>query len=320
MLRNCSCTILLLPVVLLMQVAVLSSGIIFLLAGTGGIDNAEHLPKLSGVYVALIDTAKYETTAGKEKYHGLPDSHDYSKPKDFFAIFPALYCSGKKNGDKYEADYCSPWGKQLFDLQWLWRVWGVDLVEKNYIASYPTLIFAGVMTAVVAAAVALACGALSFCFYWSMVLAALVSWVSAIGMLLAAAAGHMLTNKLVADISSASSGSVSAQWGDTFARVAWVVGGLAVAAAALWALIAVREHRVRVRTGRSRIAARRDRRGGGDGPSAFRVRGASYKHLSVGKDEMAGLHDHGYASHVDLVGVRARTPSPFEPMRHVNVE
>ncbi|KAK0717522.1 hypothetical protein B0T26DRAFT_675816 [Lasiosphaeria miniovina] len=238
MLRNCSCTILLLPVVLLLQVTVLSSGIIFLLAGTGGIDNAEHLPRLSGVYFAL-------------------------------------------NGDKYEADYCSPWGKQLFDQQWLWRVWGVDLVEKNYITSYPTLIVATENRVLI----------------------------------------KLSTKPGLSHRDAPRRGRrahLDEQAGRRHRqRIVGQPGGLA-AAVALWALIAVREHRVRVRTGRSRMAARRDRRVG-DGPSAFCVRGASYKHLSAGKDEMAGLHDHGYASHVDLVGVRARTPSPFEPMRHVNV-
>lgn len=53
-------------------------------------------------------------------YKGLPDSHDFSKAKDWFAIYASLYCSGRKNGpEKHAADYCSPWpGKQLFDLQW----------------------------------------------------------------------------------------------------------------------------------------------------------------------------------------------------------
>lgn len=49
--------------------------------------------------------------------HGLPDSHDFSKRKDFYAIYPSLYCSGQKDNKVYKADYCSPWGTQ-FDLHW----------------------------------------------------------------------------------------------------------------------------------------------------------------------------------------------------------
>jgi len=72
-----------------------------------------------------IDTNEYKY--GENDPYGLPDSHDFSKRKDFFAIFPSVYCSGtKKPGRKdgygdteftYEADYCSPWGSH-FDLQW----------------------------------------------------------------------------------------------------------------------------------------------------------------------------------------------------------
>jgi hypothetical protein len=132
----------------------------------------------------------------EEAYKGLPDSHDFSKQKDFFALFPALYCSGSKDGDKYEADYCSSWGKQLFDLQRqgyptqqsasgdanisdrLWRVWGVDLIHDNLIASNPTLIYAGLLTTASTTGLSLITGLVSFCSSWMGILSATLSWVT----------------------------------------------------------------------------------------------------------------------------------------------
>jgi len=72
-----------------------------------------------------IDTDDYQSSQNDPP--GLPDSGDASKRKDFFSLYPSLYCSGEKRehpghdnrGNKfysYEVDRCSPWGQQ-FDLQ-----------------------------------------------------------------------------------------------------------------------------------------------------------------------------------------------------------
>lgn len=94
-------------------------------------------------------------------YKGLPDSHDFSKHKDFFAIYIHRYCSGhkivnkskrnpktnsdpnSKSGSKsdskddqkqkwtYEIDFCSNIGSELFDQYRIWKVWGVDLATPR---------------------------------------------------------------------------------------------------------------------------------------------------------------------------------------------
>lgn len=108
--------------------------------------------------------------------HGLPDSHDFSKRKDFYAIYPSLYCSGTKNNGAYEYDYCSPWGSQ-FDLQWLWRVWGIDLIQYDYIGYRPKIIFYSLMTGACGTTISLGGSFIGLFSYWSKVMACVTSWV-----------------------------------------------------------------------------------------------------------------------------------------------
>jgi len=105
-----------------LNVAMFGIEMVMLRAGTGSISQPPHLPYAPGWWVTLIDTDEYKFVAATDNDDpwGLPDSHDFSKRKDFFALYPALYCSGqkKKEGGNvvYEADFCSAWGSQ-FDLQ-----------------------------------------------------------------------------------------------------------------------------------------------------------------------------------------------------------
>jgi hypothetical protein len=68
-----------------------------------------------------IDTSNISSTVSGVTYHGLPDSHDFSKHKDVFAIYLYGYCSGvlqdtdaKDDGKRYEIDFCSRPGTELF--------------------------------------------------------------------------------------------------------------------------------------------------------------------------------------------------------------
>ncbi|KAH7180105.1 uncharacterized protein B0J16DRAFT_375028 [Fusarium flagelliforme] len=167
MLKRLGFRAILIPAALITQLLLLVGVGILLRAGTGSLDNPDHLPVTPDLYLVLIDTKQYTRKVGKETYKGLPDSHDFSKEKDFFALFPALYCSGKRNGERYEADYCSAWGKQLFDLHRLWRVWGVDLIKDNLIGSTPRFVYAGLLTTAVTVGLSAICGILAVCSYWS---------------------------------------------------------------------------------------------------------------------------------------------------------
>lgn len=123
MLKKFTWTVVLMPFITLLHGVMLGVEIVMLRAGTGSVSQAPHLPSFSAWWVTLIDTDEYKYIAATDEDDpwGLPDSHDFSKRKDFFAIYPSLYCSGekKKQGGSvvYEADYCSAWGSQ-FDLQW----------------------------------------------------------------------------------------------------------------------------------------------------------------------------------------------------------
>jgi hypothetical protein len=124
MLKKFSFSVVLAPLLVVLNGGMLGLELIMLRAGTGSLNNPEKLPNYPGWYAVMIDADDYKFNPSDP--YGLPDSHDFSKRKDFFAIFPSLYCSGQKTEKKdgkgnvvynYEADYCSPWGYQ-FDLQW----------------------------------------------------------------------------------------------------------------------------------------------------------------------------------------------------------
>jgi hypothetical protein len=66
-----------------------------------------------------------------EIFHGLPDTNDFSKHKDFYAFYPWNYCSGKlRNGDYY-VDFCSKPQHSLYNLFRPWKVWGVSVHKEG---------------------------------------------------------------------------------------------------------------------------------------------------------------------------------------------
>ncbi|KAK3363140.1 hypothetical protein B0T25DRAFT_596146 [Lasiosphaeria hispida] len=332
MLKRCSCSVLFLPLVLLLNGVLIALEVILLQAGTGSLDNAEHVPRFYSFYAVIIDADQYETTAGGEKGKGLPDSHDFSKSKDFFAIYPALYCSGKKIDGRYEADYCSPWGKQLFDLQ-LWRVWGVDLVENYLIGQSPRIIYISLMTAASAAVASLAFGVLGFCWYWSKALATVTIWVSAVAIITTSAVSQIFVSKLVAEsprLQVAGTGAIIAKWGYIYLRGAWALSGGAVVAAILWSIILWRARKARGKSGRTVVPV-------GYFPSGKRSKGKTYQHLAKDQEELADLRDTLQVKLVAEARVQSRNPSrepsparyskgdttsqdtAYEPMRHRDV-
>ncbi|KAK0730900.1 hypothetical protein B0H67DRAFT_548753 [Lasiosphaeris hirsuta] len=329
MLKRCSFSILLLPVALLLSGALIALEGILLQAGTGSLDNnAEHLPRFHSFYALIIDAHQYETTVAGEKGKGLPDSHDFSKSKDFFAIYPALYCSGKKIGDRYEADYCSPWGKQL-----LWRVWGVDLVENYLIGQSPRIIYISLMTATSAAVVSLGFGLLGFCWYWSKALATVTIWISAVAIITASAVSQTFVSKLAAEapkLQVAGAGTIVATWGYIYLRAVWALCAGAVVAAVLWSIILWRARKARGRSGRTVIPV-------GYFPAGKRSKGKTYQHLAKDQEELADLRDSLQVKLVAEAKIQSRNPSrepsparyskgdttaqdtAYEPMRHRDV-
>lgn len=130
------------------------------------------------------------TETGEGAYQGLPDSHDFSKHKDFFVLYLHGYCSGKKIGDEYKPDFCSGGGK-LFDQYHVWKTWGVNLAENRdsvkglqraigvtAIKTMPNVIFIWVRILVIALGVTTAVGFVSPIFRWAKILVTIVSTVS----------------------------------------------------------------------------------------------------------------------------------------------
>ncbi|CAM1500398.1 Fc.00g095600.m01.CDS01 [Cosmosporella sp. VM-42] len=339
MLKGFSVRVFFLPAALITQLLLLAGLGVLLRAGTGSLNNTQHLPITPGLYLVLIDADQYTQKIGKETYHGLPDSHDFSKEKDFFALFPALYCSGKKNGDRYEADFCSSWGRQLFDLQRLWRVWGVDLIQDKLIGSSPTFIYAGFLTATAAVGLSAVFCIFAFCSYWSAVVATLSSWISTIAAITTAALSHIFVSRLVAQaaiLETTGSGKVVALWGRVFFRAAWMGAGLALLASTILSFVLWR-----LRKGRSKakqhtfgspfplMGVVRRATGG------FRGQSSSYKHVeqemhdvglpesrktprtvSISRSPSPELKDSGLDSRGQLLA----TDTAYEPMRHRSIE
>jgi len=82
-------------------------------------------------YFALIDTHEIKKKVGDSEYIGLPDSHDYSKQKDVYAIYLWNYCSGNLKDGSQELNFCSKPNRWFFDLYNLWSTWGVKIAEPG---------------------------------------------------------------------------------------------------------------------------------------------------------------------------------------------
>ncbi|KAH7321228.1 hypothetical protein B0I35DRAFT_428846 [Stachybotrys elegans] len=77
-----------------------------------------------------MDCADIKTTVGHHTFRGLPDANDFSKHKDFYAIYLWTYCSGhvSQDGTSYNVDFCAkPGTKALFNLYRYWSVWGAQV-------------------------------------------------------------------------------------------------------------------------------------------------------------------------------------------------
>tara|TARA_R110002003_G_scaffold64_7_gene6002 strand:+ start:909 stop:1778 length:870 start_codon:yes stop_codon:yes gene_type:complete len=276
---------------------------------------------------AQIDTDQYARQVNGETYHGLPDSHDFSKDKDFFGIFPSLYCSGKKKDDKYIVDYCSPWGKQFFDLHRLWRVWGVDLIQDNLIGQAPRHAFIGLLIGAAATALAIFAGFLTFWFYWGALLSALCAWIAAITAISSAAFSNVFINKLVTTSSTlklTGTGKIVVHPGRAYEWTIWIAAAISLAGALTWSFVVWRKRSARGK----KIADKRDtggyvgiiRRTTGDLFGKMSARDTSYKHLNRGH-ELTELNSRD-GSQIDLIPagrlgrVEDHGDIAYEPMRH----
>ncbi|KAJ6440217.1 hypothetical protein O9K51_08108 [Purpureocillium lavendulum] len=131
-------------------------------------------------YLVLLDTSGVHSNPAKIDQKGLPDSHDFSHFKDFFAIYPSIYCSGRKvKSASFIADYCSKPIKQYFDQHRLWKVWGADIASKYAgITVIPRIIPILNLVALVTTGLCVFLGLLSYCWSWLSVLTALVSIIA----------------------------------------------------------------------------------------------------------------------------------------------
>ncbi|KAK4449749.1 hypothetical protein QBC34DRAFT_403935 [Podospora aff. communis PSN243] len=320
-----SWSVLLVPVVIVFNVGMLAVEVIMVRAGTGSL-NADKLPSYSGWYAVMIDADEYKFSTNDP---GLPDWGDISKPKDFFAIYPSLYCSGqKKTGSKdgrgkqdvkYEADYCSPWGYQ-FDLQWLWRDWGVDIVKD--IGQNPRMIWITLITSILSTALSATLKLLGLCFFYAKVASCIVSWVSVICTCALGTTSQTFVGNLVGSLPglrTGGTGQLSAQSGPFHIKVAWILAAVSFVSALVETFVVYREYQVRRARSSSPSGRGRNNAAGG-------AQGGVYQHLGAGGKE--GLHA---GSHIELIQSSLRTPSPmrggktvsvtvqdtaYEPMRH----
>ncbi|KAK1836422.1 hypothetical protein QBC39DRAFT_338069 [Podospora conica] len=332
--KKFSCSSLLLPVALVLHGGLTAFQMIMLRAGTGSIDNHDHLPNWYNWYMVIIDTDKFVSTVDRQDddLHGLPDTHDSSKRKDFYAIYPSLYCSGKKENNVYKADYCSPWGTQ-FDLHWLWRVWGMDLIHNNYIGYRPKTIFYSLITGTSGTVLSLAgCFISIFSSYWGRIVTCITSWISLVALIAMSVTSQQFISKLANNVHhvqpTSGTGSISARAGPVHMRCAWILTVTALVDALLITFIVWRSHK--------RRAEKRDKKhagpeGGGGVFGAGGRFGGVYQFLVPGGKESRAMHG---GSHVELMtagGSRVASPagwkamavgsvteraSAYEPMRH----
>ncbi|KAH7072448.1 hypothetical protein FB567DRAFT_611943 [Paraphoma chrysanthemicola] len=299
---------------------------VMLRAGSGPIKN--DLPTDAGRYMVLIDTDQYSREINGQTYQGLPDSHDFSKDKDFFGIFPSLYCSGKKKDDKYIVDFCSPWGKQFFDLHRLWRVWGVDLVQDKLVGQAPRQAFIGLLVGAGSTALSIVMGLLAYKFLWCAVVATLGAWIAAITMICTAAFSTLFINKLVSrapNLKLTGKGKLVVHSGKAFMLTQSVAAAIALACALIWTFVTWRK-----RSANKKKAAGKHgevgyvgviRRTTGDFFGKLSSQNTSYKHLS-GESELTALNSRG-GSEVDITSNRqlerlGDDNVAYEPMRHRN--
>jgi hypothetical protein len=154
--------------------------------------NVPSLRLLHELIGVQIDTSKVITETGVGTYQGLPDSHDFSKHKDFFILYLGRYCSGQKVGSDYKPDFCSAPG-QMFDQYNVWKTWGVNLAENRNsdhgiqraigvtaITTMPGVIFILVRLLVCALAVTTVVGFISPLFHWAKVLVTILSTVGSV--------------------------------------------------------------------------------------------------------------------------------------------
>ncbi|ORX94604.1 hypothetical protein BCR34DRAFT_608225 [Clohesyomyces aquaticus] len=295
-------------------------------AGSGAIKDG--LPSDPGRYIILIETDQVTREINGETFHGLPDSHDFSRNKDFFGIFPSLYCSGMKKDGKYLVDYCSPWGKQFFDLHRLWRVWGVDLIKDNLIGQAPKQIFICFSIGAETTALALIAGVLGLRLYWGALAATLCGWIAAIIILGSAAFSTIFINRPVGKASDRrlnGTDTLAIYPGRGYLYTIWIAAVLALVGAIAWSVLIWYKRGARKRspaddkkaTGYVGII----RRTTGELFGKVSTRGnTSYKHLSGGH-EFTELHSRD-GSQIDLIP-RAHSGREeeegdlaFEPLRH----
>ncbi|KAK5659873.1 hypothetical protein OQA88_13336 [Cercophora sp. LCS_1] len=312
MLKKCSCSAALLPIATVLHGALTAFQLVMLRAGTGSAGNRNNEPTSPSWYTVRIDADQY--TAAGATTRGLPDPNDSDAWKDFYTIYPSLYCSGYKDTNgayKTESMWCSPWGHQ-FDLQWAWRDAGIDLVKNDYVGNKPRTIFFSLTTGTTGTILSVVTSLLGLFWYWGkMSFAALI-------------ANSITSQQFISGLVSnarnvkptSGTGRISASAGPVHGRVSWVMAFVALADALLITFIVWRGYKRRKEIARAGSSPG----SGGGGPL-----GGVYQYLAPG-----GKTDVHSESRVELIaqggkaGVGGRVSvttqqSAYEPMRHRGV-
>ncbi|QDS71150.1 hypothetical protein FKW77_009980 [Venturia effusa] len=221
--------------------------------------------------LARIDASQVITETGTGRYQGLPDSHDFSKHKDFFILYLSGYCSGKKVGDEYKSDSCSRPG-QMFDQYNVWKTWGVNLAETRNsargiqraigvtaIKTMPGAIFITMKLLVVAFALTTLVGIISPFSHWAKVLVTILSTISSLSAFTVASMCESLYPTLAKRVDNyhpTAKGVMTSHVGRNTLTSLWIVSVLSLLATLFWIIDAVRRRERAVsRTGTAKGGA-----------------------------------------------------------------
>lgn len=153
-----------------------------------------------------------------------------------------------KKGDRYIVDFCSPWGKQFFDLHRLWKVWGVDLIENNLIGQAPRQAFIGLLIGGAATVLSVVAGFLAFWSYWGALLATLCAWIATVTTVSSAAFSNAFVNRLASTSSKlkhTGTGTIVVHSGNSYLYTIWIAAAISLFGALTWSFTSWRKRSTR---------------------------------------------------------------------------
>ncbi|KAI9854371.1 MAG: hypothetical protein M1813_001274 [Trichoglossum hirsutum] len=198
------------------------------LKGTGSVKDT---------YFALIDTHEYKRKVGDTEFVGLPDSHDFSKQKDVYAIYLWNYCSGNLKDGVQELNFCSKPNHWFFDLYNLWSTWGIKIAEPGskwyWLRNTPRPMLVAYNIALAASILEVLVGFSAIFSRWGSFATLFFSGLSSCTFLVASALSTAIYNTLVQRIKTID--NIHARRGSNLFIATWVGTLVSIVATVLWA-------------------------------------------------------------------------------------